>query len=119
VCGAFYENKRRGVINDDNGNTKKKRRKSLHDHERAWQHLRHDYLGPEPMFTDKQFEEAFQLAKSKVEMLMQVRCQHNPKTFCPGPDATGKPGIQPEVKVLGILKCVAFGCSSVTKWQDV
>mgnify|MGYP000260874272 FL=1 len=65
------------------------------------------------MFTDKQFEEVFRLTKSKAERLMQVCCQHNPKTFCPGPDATGKPGIRPEVKVLGVLKCVAFGCSSV------
>jgi len=65
------------------------------------------------MFNDKQFEEAFQLTKSKSERLTQVCCQHNPKTFCQGPDVPGKPGVRPEVEVLRVLKCVAFGCLMV------
>ena len=107
----FYDNQNKRK-NDEEGNTNK-RRKTKHDHDRAWQCIQDDYLGPEPIFTDKQFEEVFRLTKSKVEQLIQVCCRHKLKTFCPGPDATGKPGIRPEVKVLGVLKCIAFGCSGV------
>jgi len=112
VYGEFYDsqNKRKS---DEEINTIQKKRRTKHDHDRAWQCIQQDYLGPEPTFTDKQFEEVFRLTKGKVERLLQVCCRHNPKTFCPGPDATGRPGIRPEVKVLAVLKCVAFGCSGV------
>ena len=114
VHGELYESQNKRRVNDnDNCDSNRKHRRTLHDHERAWQCIEQDCLGPEPTFTDKQFEEVFRLAKSKVERLMQVCCRHKPKTFNPGPDATGKPGIRPEVKVLSVFKCVAFGCSGV------
>ena len=113
VYGEFYDSQNKRKSSDEEININKKKRRTKHDHDRAWQCIQQDHLGPQPTFTDKQFEEVFRLTKSKVERLIQVCCRHKPKTFCPGPDATGKPGIRPEVKVLGVLKCAAFGCSGV------
>lgn len=97
----------------DNGNDNKRRRVSRHDHERAWLCIQQDYLGPDPIFIDKQFEEVFRLTKSAVERVIQSCGNFERKVFAPGPDATGKPGIRPECKVLAVLKCLAFGCSGV------
>ena len=121
VYSEFYEQNNRNrkrkmaVIgdNNNNGSEKKKRRACKHDHERAWLCIQQDYLGPDPIFTDRQFEEVFRLTKSAVERLIQACGNFEPRVFVPGPDAAGKPGIRPEVKVLAVLKCVAFGCSGV------
>ena len=111
----WYRLRKRGIENnnDDGNNTRKKRsRKTRHDHERAWMCIQQDYLGPDPIFTDKQFEEV-RLTKSCVERVIQACVRYEPETFNPGPDATGKPPIRVEVKVLAVLKCIAFGCSGV------
>jgi len=116
VYEEFYEQqniKRRHVSSDGNNSNRKKRRPTRHDHARAWMCIQADYLGPSPIFTDKQFEEVFRLTKSAIEKLINACCRHEPKYFLPGKDAVGKPGIRVECKVLGILKCIAFGCSGV------
>ena len=108
----WYRLRKRGIDNDGN-NRKKRCCKTRHDHERAWMCIQQDYLGPEPIFVDKQFEEVFRLTKSSVERVIQSCVRYEPGTFDPGPDATGKPPIRVEVKVLAVLKCIAFGCSGV------
>ena len=110
--------KKRSTTTGDEGQeittSNKKRRPTKHDHERAWQCIQQDYLGPEPIFTDKQFEEVYRLTKRKVNQLIDECCRHRPDCFGRDiKDATGKSGIRVECKVLGILKCVAFGCSGV------
>ena len=96
------------------GVAKKKRRACKHDHERAWMCIQQDYLGPSPVFTDKQFEEVYRLTKGSVEKLINACCTYEPGYFgVDRKDACGKPAIHVECKVLGILKCIAFGCSGV------
>ena len=90
-----------------------KRRKTRHDHERAWSCIQQDYLGPEPIFTDKQFEQVHRLTKVHVQTLIDACCRHEPDWFVPGKDAIGEAGIRAEVKVLCTLKTIAFGCSPV------
>ena len=110
----WNKNKRKRVTNGD-GENQLKRRPCKHDHDRAWRCIQQDYLGPEPIiFTDKQFEEVYRLTKTAVERLFNTCCQYRPEYFGRDlKDATGKKGIRVECKVLGILKCVAFGCSGV------
>jgi len=82
VYSEFYESQNKRKNNEqDNVN---KKRKTKHDHVRAWQCIQDDYLGPEPIFTDKQFEEVFQLTKGKVEKLIQgcCRCQRASCATC-------------------------------------
>ena len=51
VYTEFWNKNKRKKAVDDNGNEiQKKRRASKHDHERAWQCIQQDYLGPEPIF---------------------------------------------------------------------
>ena len=110
----WNKNKKKRPATGEITTAKKKRRPCKHDHERAWQCIQQDYLGPEPIFTDKQFEEVYRLTKSGVERLIDACCRHRPDCFGRDlKDATGKKGIRVECKVLGILKCVAFGCSGV------
>ena len=110
----WNRNKRRINNNNNNNNNNKKRRVCRHDHARAWMCIQQDYLGPEPIFLDKQFEEVYRLTKSAVEKLITACCKYQPGYFGRNrADATGKSAIRVECKVLGILKCVAFGCSGV------
>ena len=120
VYEEFYKgnNQKRQLEDDDDHQpavaSRKKRRQSRHNHERAWMCIQQDYLGPDPIFTDKQFEEVYRLTKGCVEKLIGACCRNEPTYFGrERVDATGKGGIRVECKVLGILKCVAFGCSGV------
>ena len=95
-------------------NGKKKRRCCKHDHSRAWMCIQRDYLGLDPIFTDKQFEEVYRLTKGAVEKLINACCTYEPGYFFTDRfDCAGKRAIRVECKILGILKCVAFGCSGV------
>ena len=118
VYEEFYEQNSRKKQeledDDDEEGRRKKRLKCKHDHERAWMCIQQDYLGPTPIYTDKQFEEVYRLTKGCVERLIVACCKNEPSFFGRHRvDATGKPGIRVECKVLGILKCIAFGCSGV------
>ena len=53
----WNKNKKKRPATGEITTAKKKRRPCKHDHERAWQCIQQDYLGPEPICTDKQFEE--------------------------------------------------------------
>ena len=116
VYTEFWNRNKRRINdnNNNNNNNNKKRRVCRHDHARAWMCIQQDYLGPEPIFLDKQFEEVYRLTKSAVEKLITACCKYQPGYFGRNrSDATGKSAIRVECKVLGILKCVAFGCSGV------
>jgi hypothetical protein len=89
----------------------KKRRECKHNHERAVECVRQDWIGTDCIFSDRQFEQTFRLTKGAVERLIQACGNNEPAVFCTKSNCTGKPSIAIEVKVLGVLKCIAFGCS--------
>ena len=93
----------------------KKCRPSKHDHGRAWMCIQPDYLGPNPIDTDKQFQEMYRLTKGCIEKPIVTCCRHKPEASFVALNwmQMEKAGIRVECKVLGILRCVAFGCSGV------
>lgn len=113
VYNEFYErngqNRKRRNPSENTGT--RKRRKTKHDHERAWECVKKDCLGSDTIFTDRQFEETYRLTKTIVERIICACCRNKPRTFAPRPDAASKRGIRAEVKVLAVLKMIAFGCA--------
>jgi hypothetical protein len=89
----------------------KKKRECKHNHERAGECVRQDWIGNDCIFSDKQFEQTFRLTRCIVERLIQACGNHAPVFFCTNSNCAGKQSIAIEVKVLGVLKCIAFGCS--------
>jgi Plant transposon protein len=89
----------------------KKKRECKHNHARAEECVRQDWIGDDCTFSDRQFEQTFRLTRGTVERLIQACGNHAPAFFCTNSNCAGKPPIAIEVKVLGVLKCVAFGCS--------
>lgn len=89
---------------------------------RGWNHHRAaicveaDYLGPTPLFNDRQFERVFRVTKAVVADLLTVAAESS-DFFREGADATGKPSISLEVKVLMGLKLFAYGVSP-SAFQD-
>jgi Plant transposon protein len=95
----------------------KMRRLCFHNHARAGMSVEQDWLGINCTFSSRQFEQTFRLTRSIVERLIQACGNFEPTFFTEKQSAIGKPAIPIEVKVLGILKCIAFGCSG-TAFRD-
>jgi hypothetical protein len=93
------------------------RRECRHNHARAREAVRQDWIGTDCTFSDRQFEQTFRLTRRIVERLIQACGNHEPRIF--GRDVgdgaencAGKPCIAIEVKVLGVLKLIAYGNAS-------
>jgi hypothetical protein len=54
----------------------KKRRECKHNHERAVECVRQDWIGTDCIFSDRQFEQTFRLTNGAVERLIQA-CGNN------------------------------------------
>jgi Plant transposon protein len=91
----------------------KRIRVCLHNHARAKEAVRQDWLTADCIFSDRHFERVFRLTRGIVERLIQACGNYEPKFFTTRKNCAGKEPISIEVKVLGVLKCVAFGCSGV------
>jgi Plant transposon protein len=70
-----------------------------------------DWLSANSTFSDRNFEQTFRLTRGTVERLIQACGNHAPAFFTTKANCVGKAPISIEVKVLGILKCIAYGCS--------
>jgi hypothetical protein len=90
--------------------TRKKRRVSRYDHERARAAVYADYLSPNSVFNDRQFERMFRISKTIMQQLIAVCAAADP-FFTEQTDTTGRYKICPFAKILMALKVVAFGCS--------
>ena len=72
--------------------------------------IKRDYTGPIPQFNDKQFEVMFRVSRSRFDRLRNDIGNHgDPFYICPSFDATGKPGMSLEAKLLLPLKTLAYG----------
>jgi Plant transposon protein len=87
------------------------KRECKHNHTRAFECVREDWIGNDCIFSDRQFEETFRLTRGIVERLIQACGNHASAFFCINSNCAGKPPIAIEVKVLGVLKCIAYGSS--------
>jgi hypothetical protein len=93
-------------------NKDKKRDVIRYDRDRARQAVLDDYLGPYPLFRDYQFERFFRITRSHFDVLLNTCCK-NDSFFVDAQDAVKRRSICPRVKILLVLKCLAFGVSPV------
>lgn len=100
--------RKRGEPNSTDTPQKRKRRK--YDRERAYKCIMHDYLGPYPLFDDRQFERVFRISRASAQVIMELSAATDP-FFTLRKEGNGKNGIYPEVKVLTGLKVLAYGVS--------
>jgi Plant transposon protein len=115
IFNDYYENcnKKRSRLSASEYELRKgrKRMECRHNHGRAKQCILEDWMGDDRIFTDRQFQQVFRVTRGIVERLIQACGNFEPTHFGERSNCVGKPGIAVDVKVLGILKCVAFGCS--------
>jgi hypothetical protein len=105
------------IRQDGEGDRPKRRsKKTKYDYRRASLCVTHDYWGNNPIFSDRQFERFFRVSRAHAERILQVCARADP-FFTQQEDACRTVGIDPKVKVLMALKCLAYGVSSST-FQD-
>lgn len=106
ACVALY------CVTSQQTTPRKKRRYLPWDRQRAADCIAKDYLGPVPLFDDKQFQRIFRISKD-VYNVMKRECALNNKFFCDEVrlDAAGKKNITIDAKLLIALKFLAYGCS--------
>ena len=81
-----------------------------YDWERSRKAIQTDYLGPSPIFDDKQFERVFRVTRGLAELLA-LELGNSNDFFTQRRDVSGRLGICPKVKILMGLKQLAYGCS--------
>ena len=102
-------------LNEEQGNIRI-RLASWWDWERARAAVQLDYMGPTPIFNDKQFERVFRITRNMAQFLYFEVGNRNP-FFTQRRDASGKLGICPQSKFLMGIKQIAYGCSC-SAFQD-
>ena len=81
---------------------RKKKKKYAHDE--ALHCIQRDYLGPFPLFDDKQFVTHFRVTRPRMERLIQDFGNSGDKFYCDPKDAVGASGASLEAKILLPLK---------------
>ena len=76
-----------------------KRIRVLYDHVRAYNSVMADYLGPVPIFNDRQFERVFRITKNRNEFIISNLAKYD-SFWTHTHDAVGKPSISPHVQFL-------------------
>lgn len=95
---------------EDNFGPPRKKKYIRYDRERAQQCVMQDYLGPTPIFDDRQFEQIFCITRSMYERIRCFCCSTD-SFFTAGFDCTGRHAIYTDVKILAALKKMAYGVS--------
>jgi hypothetical protein len=119
VVQALRESRKRSRSSsddDDNEERPRKKRYIRYDRERARNCVRHDYVGPSPLFDDKQFERVFRITRTMYESVRHICCQAD-SFFRAGLDCTKRMAIDVDVKILCGLKLLAYGVSG-SAFQD-
>eukprot|EP00978_Attheya_sp_CCMP212_P013515 scaffold33955_cov57-Attheya_sp.AAC.1 len=92
---TFKEPKRRGP-------------RTKYDRERVLKCVQDDWLGPNPLFKDHQFERQFRITRGIMEKLISD-LPRSDAFFRHRSDAANKPGIHAEVKIIAALKHLCYG----------
>lgn len=109
------------ALMDENEEENKKKRKFLFRNEprqpkKNWRHaqahhcINRDYIGPCPLFPDRDFEMMFRVNRSRFQRLMEdVMNKSNESFYLKNTDAVGNKGASLEARLLLPLKCLAYG----------
>lgn len=84
-------------------------KRTVYQHAEALHCIRRDYLGPTPIFKDKQFDMMFRISKSRFQRLMEDIGNAGISYYLNTVDATGKVGASFEARLLLPLKTLAYG----------
>ena len=101
------------------GNQHKKRRidhrtlprlqKKECEHQRAYQCIIRDYLGPEPLFDGREFQTSFRISRRRFQRLLEDVGNSRIDFYSGNPDCFGYKGASLEAGLLLPLKCMAYG----------
>jgi hypothetical protein len=95
-------------IEPEQGNNRPKKRRYIKwDWPQARAAVMRDYWGPNPNFSDWQFERVFRITRVIADRLLNVLGNEDP-FFTQRLDGLGKLGICPKVKLLFALKLIAY-----------
>ena len=87
-------------------------KRTLFKHQEALNCINRDYLGPQPLFDDKQFELMFRISPQRFQRLMEDIGNSNfeeTKFYINNKSASGMVGAALQAKLLLPLKCLAYG----------
>ena len=112
VDGILQSLSRKRSANDDPNQPRRKRQMKSYDRERAYQCVLHDYLGPYPIFNDRQFERIFRVSRSVTDYLL-TRLPARNYFFQTSYDRAKRKSIYPEVKLLTALKIMGYGVAGI------
>lgn len=101
---------RKRRANDTQVNVPKKRQMIQYDRQRALQNVMADWMGPVPIFPDKQFERTFRLRRSFVDPMLNNLAHHD-SFWTITVNAAGRESISPLVKFLTAQKLICYGVS--------
>ena len=106
IVVAFEEN-----FGDSICRPRKKRKYICYNHQQGNEAVQEDFLGPTPIFDDKQFQTIFRVTKKVFAMILE--CVREQEFFNVRPvNCAGTPSLSPESKVLMGLKMMAYGVSA-------
>jgi hypothetical protein len=88
----------------------RKRPRIKYNRKRAKDAIAHDYLGPTPLFDDRQFMRMFRVSKQVYHALKAIAMQH-PFLGCGDVDQIGRETIGMNAKLLIALKHMGYGVS--------
>ena len=86
-----------------------RRRKKKFQHQEALECLQRDYLGPQPLFNDRQFEVMFQISRSRFQRLMEDVAATGKPFYLNTEDVFKQRGSSIEAKLLLPLKSFGYG----------
>jgi len=122
VVAAYTQKRASEVLGDDDDDEedaggRKKRAYHKWERDRARLAVHKDHWGsPTPLFNGRMFQRVFRVTRQIAQMILDHCCQTD-EFFHDKPDALGRPGICPKVKILMALKILAYGCSP-SAFQD-
>lgn len=76
--------------------------------------INRDYLGPVPLFPDKQFDEMFRISRSRFQRLLEDVGNSGLRFYTKTTDAAGREGASIEARLLLPLKTLAYGVAPKT-----
>lgn len=78
-------------------------------HKRAKKCIFQDYVGPNPLFNGREFEEMFRISRPRFEKIAQLLAHSNKFYQTVKKDAVGREGATTQAKIMIALKSLGFG----------
>ena len=113
IRAVVHRNDRKSLT-DGRSSAKRKKKRTIFDHQRAADALDDDYLGTAiiPRFDDRQFELQFGVDRAHFDIILLAIGHGGNKFFCQEYDCIGRPVARIETRVLLALKTIVYGVAA-------